>query len=488
MSAGPQSFELLCYSSARQCLIVWLLASAWLVTELSQLVAEQPVTLHLKVSENRRFLQLEDGRPFFWLGDTGWLLFQKLSREESELYLENRRQKGFNVIQAVLIHNLAQTNYYGDMALIEMDPAQPMTTPGNTFSDQEAYDFWDHVDWVLDLAQNKGMYVALVPIWGGAAKKLMQYRNGDTSWASKYAAWLGHRFGWRPNVIWINGGDIRGDVLTDVWIEIGRTLKRMCPRQLITFHPFGRTSSSIWFHREAWLDFNMFQSGHARYDQIRETDDPASWKGEDNWKYVEEDYQLEPPKPTIDGEPSYEDIPQGLHDPTQPRWTDSDVRRYAYWSVFAGAFGHTYGHNSVMQFYKPNFGPGSYGVTKYWYEALDAPGALQLRHLKELMLLTSYFDRIRDQTLVAGENGQRYDYIIATRGEKYAFLYTYTGREFDVALGKIAGTKVLAQWFDPRTGRMTDIGLIDNFGVKHFDPPGEPKPGNDWVLVLRAVQ
>jgi hypothetical protein len=27
------------------------------------------------------------------------------------------------------------------------------------------------------------------------------------------------------------------------------------------------------------------------------------------------------------------------------------VRRYAYWSVFAGSCGHTYGHNAIMQFY-----------------------------------------------------------------------------------------------------------------------------------------
>ena len=28
----------------------------------------------LKVSENSRFLQHENGAPFFWLGETGWLL------------------------------------------------------------------------------------------------------------------------------------------------------------------------------------------------------------------------------------------------------------------------------------------------------------------------------------------------------------------------------------------------------------------------------
>lgn len=82
---------------------------------------------------------------------------------------------------------------------------------------------------------------------------------------------------------------------------------------------------------------------------------------EDNWRYVERSLAKTPMKPVLDGEPSYEKIPQGLHDPNEPLWQDFDCRRYAYWSVFAGAFGHTYGHNDIMQFYRPGTG-GAYGA------------------------------------------------------------------------------------------------------------------------------
>jgi hypothetical protein len=41
------------------------------------------------VSANGRFFLHKDGRPFFWLGDTAWNLFQKLDRDETERYLEN---------------------------------------------------------------------------------------------------------------------------------------------------------------------------------------------------------------------------------------------------------------------------------------------------------------------------------------------------------------------------------------------------------------
>ena len=57
----------------------------------------------LKVSENGRYIVFENGKPFFDLGDTAWELFNRLNREEAELYLTNRAEKGFTVIQAVAI-------------------------------------------------------------------------------------------------------------------------------------------------------------------------------------------------------------------------------------------------------------------------------------------------------------------------------------------------------------------------------------------------
>src|SRR4051812_5828073 len=60
----------------------------------------------LKVSDNKRFLVTEDGKPFFYLGDTAWELFDRLNREEADRYLVRRAQQGFTVIQAVAIAEL----------------------------------------------------------------------------------------------------------------------------------------------------------------------------------------------------------------------------------------------------------------------------------------------------------------------------------------------------------------------------------------------
>jgi hypothetical protein len=432
----------------------------------------------LQVSENQRFLQDEQGDPFFWLGDTGWLLFSKLSREEAESYLDDRVSKGFNVIQAMVIHNVELRNFYGDSALVNRDVSQPLVTPGTSCENAEAYDFWDHVDYIIDLAEKKGMYMALVPVWGSNVK------GGRVSFkqADAYSTWLAKRYAANSNIIWLNGGDVRGSDSTATWNIIGENIRENAPDHLITFHPFGRTKSSMWFHEATWLDFNMFQSGHRRYDQ----DDTELAYGQDNWKYVRDDYTLVPIKPSIDGEPSYEGIPQGLHDPAEPYWNDNDLRRYAYWSVFAGAFGFTYGHSAVMQMHKPG-NNGGYGVREYWDEAIHAPGAGQMHYLKDLILSFPYFERVPDQSLVAGEPEEKYDRLLATRGREYALVYTYTGRSMDILMGKIAGSKVKASWFNPRNGNLEALGEFENQGIISFDPPGVEEEGNDWVLVLESL-
>jgi hypothetical protein len=434
----------------------------------------------LVVSQNGRFLQHENGRPFFWLGDTAWLLFQKLDRAEAERYLENRRLKSFNVIQVVLLQKTPKVNVYGDAPLVNDNPTEPLITPGNNRAVPAEYDYWDHVDFVIDKAAQKHIYMAILPTWGSLVKD----GRFTVQSARSYGRWLAERYCKKPNIIWINGGDTRGDQGREIWEALGTAIHEIDPNHLMSFHPFGRTQSSTWFHNEDWLDFNMFQSGHQRYDQRRQSEDIATWKGEDNWKYVLEDYAKIPPKPTIDGEPSYENIPQGLHDPNEPYWQARDARRYTYWSVFAGAFGHTYGDNAVMQMHKPNSIPGRYGVRNYWYEAIDDPGAGQMQYLKSLILSRPFFERVFDPSMIAGETGSRYDYVIATRGKSFAFIYSYTGREFDVSPGKITGEKIRAYWYNPRNGNARFIRYFDNKDMQHFYPPGRKEEGNDWVLVL----
>src|SRR5260370_17422885 len=87
--------------------------------------------LNLKVSSNGRYFVDQDGKPFFYLGDTAWLLFQRLDHKEVEEYLRDRAGKGFTVIQAYVLRGLdarhpdGTTSLIGEKPLIDRDPATP---------------------------------------------------------------------------------------------------------------------------------------------------------------------------------------------------------------------------------------------------------------------------------------------------------------------------------------------------------------------------
>jgi len=434
----------------------------------------------LKISSNHRYFTA-GGKPFFWLGDTGWLLFSKMKREEAEQYLDTRSKQGFNVIQVMVVHGIGEVNAYGDSALSNKNIAVPKVTPGNTFGKAHEYDYWDHIDWIIGKAAEKGLYIALVPVWGSVVK-------GNHIGAAKakiYAEFLAKRYREKQNVIWMNGGDIPGTDSLKTWNAIGSTLNGLDTAHLITFHPRGRTQSSTWFHDQSWLSFNCFQSGHRTYAQ--DTSKKDLNYGEDNWKYVQADYAKTPAKPTLDAEPSYERIPHGLHDVNLPRWTAADVRRYGYWSVFAGACGYTYGNNDVMQMHKPGEKKTAYGSKGYWFNSINDPGARQMIYLKKLMLSRPYLERVPDQSIILGNEGKKYDRLIATRGKNYAFVYTYTGREISVNVQKLMGTQIKASWYNPRNGHITAIGTVAKTSILKFKPPGQKANGNDWVLIIDAI-
>lgn len=428
----------------------------------------------LAVSANHRYLTA-GGKPFFWLGDTGWLLFGKLNRKETEKYLNDRQAKGFNVIQVMVLHNLSVVNSEGDSALINKNIAMPRVASAEAANAKRGY--WENLDFVIDLAASKGLYLAMVPVWGPNVRAGLV----TAKQAELYATFLAKRYRDKPNIVWMNGGDVRGDDSLRIWNIIGNTLKKFDPDHLVTYHPFGRTQSSKWFHNEAWLDFNMFQSGHRNYAQ--DTAKADLKYGEDNWRYVISDYHRTPVKPTLDGEPSYEGIPHGLHDTLQPKWTADDLRRYAYWSVFSGACGFTYGNNSVMQMHKKGVKAGGYGARESWEEAINAPGAGQLIHLKNLML-KYHFERMAPDPDVLADPGERYNHLSALKGKDYLLIYTWNGRTIALKRDQLTGYQYSVNWYSPKNGLFLHDGVVSKGEKFEFDPPGETKNGNDWVLIL----
>lgn len=425
----------------------------------------------LKVSANHLYIEHEDGTPFFWLGDTGWLLPQRLDRDEAERYLSQTAEEGFNVVQIQVLNGVPSYNRYGSMSHTKDGKLIQTVLPGE-------YGYWEHLDHLVDLAERNGIYIGMVCIWGGLVKSGMLDEKG----AKEYGEFLAQRYGKSPNIIWIMGGDIQGDIKTEIWDTLAHTIKSIDTDHLMTYHPRGRMTSARWFADRDWIDFHMFQSGHRRYGQrtAKDKDYPIPDNTEeDNWMYVDSVRAYTPIKPVIDGEPIYEDIPQGLHDPKEPLWGASDVRRYAYQSVFAGSFGHTYGHNAIMQFARPGT-TGAYFADvekKPWYIAINDPGRMQMKYLKQLILTFPYYERIADNSVIL-DNGTRYDRLICTRGNDYLMVYNHTGRPMKIDLSKISGKKKHIWIMDPTDGTITDIEET-NDGIYEYNP----KEGKDLVLI-----
>jgi hypothetical protein len=202
-----------------------------------------------------------------------------------------------------------------------------------------------------------------------------------------------------------------------------------------------------------------------------------------NYKMIQADYQRTPPKPVLDSEPCYEYIPIDFKS-ERGRINAYEVRRAAYWAVFSGAFGHTYGANPIWQMYDEGRNP-IIEPDLYWHEALDLPGAFQMKYVKDLLLSRDMLASIPDQSLIAGEVDQTRRHIAATRGKDYAFLYCPMNEAVKVKLGKIRGDQVKAWWYNPRNGIATAIGLFDNTGTLTLSVPPD---GPDWILVLDDAQ
>jgi hypothetical protein len=213
------------------------------------------------VSANKRFLVHEDGTPFFYLGDTAWELFHRLNREEADSYLRNRAEKGFTVIQAVILaelNGLVEPNPYGQVPLLNRDPATPNE------------DYFKHVDWIVGRAEELGLRIGMLPTWGSHwhTRSDSGGEPGPATFnvnnARVFGRYLGHRFKDKP-IIWILGGDrmVENASQQAVIRAIAHGLKEGdLGSHLITFHPPGGRGSSEWFHHDEWLDFNMRQNGH----------------------------------------------------------------------------------------------------------------------------------------------------------------------------------------------------------------------------------
>jgi hypothetical protein len=458
----------------------------------------------LQVAANRRFLRdRNSGKPVFYFADTAWGIFRRLNRADVDAYLNDCVAKGFNAIQGVALWRMGGSgNAHGDapigMTNGKYDPTKIITTPGNDPADAAAYDYWDHVDYIVDKAAELGLYVGFEPTWGN-------YVSGTTTYAfdmssniftvanaRTYGEFLGRRYGNRPNIIWILGGDRsavypNGD-FRPVWRSMAEGIGRGVTGEplvwneanpawgelVMTYHSQRRDDpgSSIWFHDDAWLSFNSTQ---IEYHEILEN--------------VQTDWNAQPTKPILVIEGRYEDALST----DNITFTGAFKQRYQlYQSFVAGSLGFAYGHTRIWDFTT---------TEKTWKTALNDPGRLAMKTFWKLIYGfsdTQLLNRMPDQTLIDGAvgSGKTEDLLVAMRdtARKFAVVYSTNGRDIRFNAANLAAGTAEAYWFSPRTGRFHDgagnvvAGAFGTFPtgsgapLKILNPPGAPGADNDWIL------
>jgi len=459
----------------------------------------------LRVSGNSHFLTYEDGSPFYWIGDTGWALFQRLSREEVDRYLDDRKDKGFTIIHAVLywyphggkqeLGPLNENNFYGHPPFNGQrdlpKTSRPKILKGG--ASEHPNDYWDHVEYVIDAAQRRRLKLLILPCWGNAfinARMANSKVVFTEKQARQYGDFLGEKFGDYKHIIWCLGGDVDpvnfGDkdqrpVYRAMAEGIGRgssgnkRLRWNRPHEdwdqsLITFHAVttpetGKqegASSSRWFHNDAWLDFNMMET--------------FKWLNS-IYPFVSDDYNKVPVRPTILGEGAYEGGAYGEH---CGFITPHKVRIQGYQAFFAGAAGYTYGHWAIWPFRDKYCG-------REWEEALDTEGAWQTSAImKSFISNIDIFSFHPDPSFIIDDNdrGLNYEQCSMVNNDASKFIVYFPERcSAKLDLTKIRDSdKTICKWFDPRNG---DVIAAQQNGKDIFIPP---LGWEDAILILENAE
>ena len=402
-----------------------------------------------------------------------------------EEFTDNRARKGFNVIQAV--------------AVAELDGLKPPTYEGglvpfknlDTLEVNDAY--FDHLCRVIKYANEKGIFISLVPMWGsylvpnlswgGKVKPLF-----DAAKAAAFVTYLAQRVK-DLDVIWLLGGDRsyiapEHKAIIRAMAEAVRSVGGN--RQLITAHTQGGRSLWDMLEEPSYLDFLTWQSGHmGRYYP--------------SWRNIEADY-ARTPLPVLDAEPCYESLPvmneyTFSRSDSASRFTEREVRRTSYWTVFSGAAGITYGCDAIWQMHReedenveiPESAASAYrnDTIPFWHRSLNFPGAFQIPVLRRFMENLPHAETVKpDNSLILSDNPKGEGHCCALTNEERDFVAVYvpSHEPVTVDVSAFGYDGFVIYWFDPRYeiyNRLSD----DNSETKFLTMP-PPASGEDFVLLL----
>lgn len=424
---------------------------------------DNPFVQHgkLRVAKSGTHLEHADGTPFFFLADTTWNGPALSTAEDWQLYLQDRKSKGFTAIQfnAVCPWRSAPTDLEGRTAYT--------ITDGKLIPNEQ---FFKRLDARLKAVNDAGLLAVPVLVWA--------HKAGDAGFdlSEEHIITLVkfelNRYK-DANCLFILAGDARyNQTDAEKWKRVGRQVFKDFPGLLVTTHPTGMNFPWKNWEDEQWLTVLGYQSGHG--------DDANTLKWIHSGPPAEYGQRKEFTRPIINLEPPYEG-----HNGYQSRKPHSayNVRRATYWSLLsAPVAGVTYGGHGVWSWHsKPGEEPTDHkgtGVAKVWKEAMALPGAAQMGHVRKLFEQLPWTKLRPDNTAIEQGTDDPAKFVSGaktTDNSIYVFYFP-AGATAKVKL-HVRGMKDAIRWLNPRTGEW----VTDKKTPGLFDPPD----AEDWVLVVK---
>jgi hypothetical protein len=399
--------------------------------------------LPLQVSPNGRYFVTSDGKPFFVAGDTAYFLAKNSKRDDIDYYFKDCAQRGINVIFMSFVHRYNQGNAFGDMPWSGNNAGRIITTPGNNPNNAQEYDYWDHVDFIIDKAEEHKLYLFMMPLFVTLGADGYAAFSGGSH--VTYAKWLGERYKNRTHITYVLGGDNdpKPNQVT-LWREFAKALATGAndgqspdyTKVFCSYLPTGEESSSTWFHKDEWLDFNIQQT-HRHFHLI--------------YPMVKRDYNLTPAKPTVDGEPLYEN-----HHSVSA--SQREIRRQFYQFQMGGGF-FVFGEQNVKEL-KPA-----------WKANLNSPGRRAFIAMKNALEKKEWWKLVPDQSVIASGAGSPPNISVASISSDgdFAFIYFDTNKALSINMSKFKGA-ARATWINPANGE-TQSGGGPYTGTQSLKPP-----------------
>ena len=438
----------------------------------------------LKASSNGRYLTYADGTPFFYLGDTHWILLHERFdtsnvpgiASQFKYIVDKRVNQGFTVYQS---EPLA-----GDQTGVDEEPVF-LLRDGLTNADMEGFANFDRK---FKYIADQGFVHANSQIcWVDELRDLPIYTHEYKTRLAKY--WVA-RYGAYP-VIWTIAQECDWEVddwgySLAGWYTVGQSIAdndayhhpimpHMC-------HVGGRYNPA-----NSWWAAKPYHTGWAVQWALGEMIDKSIAKS--FWNYS-------PTKPAVMYETTYDYSSENYDEGTISGCANFGGLARAYNSIQFGFCGYGYGIYGIWNdLYSKPGEPHDWGCDylnpegAWWYDAAICPIGDMLTYFKNFYtslewwkLVPRFGDSVwgsfTDMSRSLLSSDEQNTYVVF-------FITVYSDDKSTGTLNNMAiGATYQAQWFNPMDGKYTNIGTFTQ-NSSQWVIPNRPIANDNWVLLVK---